>query len=66
LTATYVILLFQRYKKLNVRVQEKDGEALLKEIVHSVQRMLDRKMDAVKVSLEFYSYVQVFTVMLSI
>jgi hypothetical protein len=66
LTATYVILLFQRYKKLNVRVQEKDGKALLKEIVHSVQRMLDRKMDAVKVSLEFYSHVQVFTVMLSI
>ncbi|KDR23040.1 Voltage-dependent calcium channel subunit alpha-2/delta-3 [Zootermopsis nevadensis] len=37
-----------RYKKLNVQVREKDGEALLMEIVHNVQRMLDRKRDAVR------------------
>ncbi|PNF16349.1 hypothetical protein B7P43_G10507 [Cryptotermes secundus] len=37
-----------RYKKLHLRVQEKDGEAILKEIVDNVQRMLDRKMDAVR------------------
>ncbi|PSN31193.1 hypothetical protein C0J52_22419 [Blattella germanica] len=37
-----------RYQKLNVRVQEKDGETLLMEIAENVQNMLDRKMDAVK------------------
>ncbi|XP_069675652.1 voltage-dependent calcium channel subunit alpha-2/delta-3-like isoform X2 [Periplaneta americana] len=37
-----------RYQKLNVRVQEKDGEGLLKEIADTVERMLNRKMDAVK------------------
>jgi hypothetical protein len=45
-----LVLSFQRYKKLNVQVQEKDGETLLTEIAANVQRMLDRKMDAVKVS----------------
>lgn len=54
MAAANVILQFQRYKKLNVRVQEKDGEALLMEIVDNVQRMLDRKMDAVKVSSKFF------------
>ena len=51
---------FQRYKKLNVQVQEKNGETLLMEIAENVQRMLDRKMDAVKVSLKFASDVKGF------
>jgi hypothetical protein len=43
-------------------VQEKNGETLLKEIAENVQRMLDRKMDAVKVSLKFASHVIGFVI----
>jgi hypothetical protein len=55
-------LSFQRYKKLNVQVQEKNGETLLMEIAENVQRMLDRKMEAVKVSLKFASHVKGFVI----
>lgn len=38
----------QRYKELNARVEEKNGTILISEIVASIGRMLNRKMDAVK------------------
>lgn len=38
----------QRYKTLNAKVQEKNGTLLIKDIVASIGRMLNRKMDAVK------------------
>jgi hypothetical protein len=47
-------------------VQEKDGEVLLMEIAHNVQRMLDRKKDAVRVSSKFATHIQVFAIVLSI
>jgi len=43
-------------------VQEKNGETLLMEIAENVQRMLDRKMEAVKVSLKFSSHVKGFVI----
>lgn len=47
---------------LNVQVQQKNGETLLMEIAENVQRMLDRKMEAVKVSLKFALHVKGFVI----
>lgn len=39
---------FQRYKTHYAKVQDKNGTALISDIVDSIGRMLNRKMDAVK------------------
>jgi hypothetical protein len=55
-----LFLTFQSYHTHNVQVVKKDGEVLLTEIAENVQRMLDRKMDAVKVSLKFALHITGF------
>lgn len=42
----------QGYKALNARVERKDGLELIEDIVASIGRMLNRKMDAVKCIVE--------------
>lgn len=43
--------MLQKYKSYNARVEHKGNETLIKSIVENVGRMLQRKIDAVRVSI---------------
>lgn len=44
--------LFQRYSFLNAQIEKKEPRTLLAEIIENIARMMDRKMDAVKVNIQ--------------
>lgn len=44
--------IFQKYKQYNARVEQKGNDTLIKSIVDNLGRMLQRKIDAVRVSYE--------------